>query len=217
MSKPKPWLRIALALVLLAGGALAIIYRRELHLFEIQDWLDDFGPFGPLAFIVANVLASLFFVPRTLMAIVAGVLFGLWWGSLWALIGSLVGAFAGFYAARYLNADSLRLEDMKRFGPLLKRAEAGGWRMVAIARLIPVLPHTPTNYALGLTRLSAWSYFIGSLVGLLPSTIIYANIGATGRYAASGGADWIEPALWGGAFVLASIVLPKILRRWSKP
>lgn len=213
MPKPKPWLRVLVGLVLLGGGAAALVYRRELHLFEIYDWLDDYGPFGPLVFMVAHVLTSLFFVPRTLMAIVAGVLFGLWWGTLWALIGALIGASVGFLAARYVNADAIRLEELKTIGPLLKRAEEGGWRAVAIARFIPVLPHTTVNYALGLTQISFGAYLFGSLVGIAPTTIVYANFGASGRYAASGGGDWLEPTLWGIGFVVLSIILPKLFKR----
>lgn len=213
MNRPKNWLRALIGLGLLVGGAAALIYRRELHLLEIQDWLDDYGSFGPLAFVAAHLLASLFFVPRTVMAIVAGVLFGLWWGAVWSLLGALIGAAVSFLAARYVNANAIQPEDMRAIGPWLKRAEAGGWRAVAIARLIPVVPHTAINYALGVTRIPFRAYLLGTLVGIAPTTIVFANLGATGRHAAMGGSDWIEPTLWGLAFVVLSIVIPKLFKR----
>src|SRR5207302_5243009 len=52
------------------------------------------GPAAPLVFLGVHILASLLFVPRTLLALGAGLIFGMWWGALWAALGSLMGAVA---------------------------------------------------------------------------------------------------------------------------
>ena len=92
----------------------------------------------------------------------------------------MLGAVAGFLIARYVNAGLIEPRVMPRFGPVLQRAEAGGWRAVAALRLIPVLPHSVANYALGLTRLPLGAYALGSLLGQLPMTIAYVDLGAAG-------------------------------------
>lgn len=183
------------------------------------------NPAAPLAFLAIHIAASLFFVPRTLLALVAGILFGMWWGIVWAALGSLAGAVAGFFAARYLNAGFaarfLERIERSRLKRLLASVEEGGWRMVALLRLVPVIPHSLTNYALGLTRLGVGAYALGSLLGQLPLTVAYADLGAAGGRALVGAADWPHQVLWPsvigftalGLSLLMPALIPALLRR----
>jgi uncharacterized membrane protein YdjX (TVP38/TMEM64 family) len=170
---------------------------------------------APLIFLLLHVVASLIFIPRTLMAAAAGLLFGAVGGFIWATLGSLLGAVAGFLLARYVNDGLLEPESMPKIGPLLQKAEAGGWRAVALIRLIPILPHPIANYGLGLTRLSLTSYMLGSLIGQIPMTIAYVDFGAAGDRALSGGANWVTPTVIGAAALILSLVLPKFAARKS--
>jgi uncharacterized membrane protein YdjX (TVP38/TMEM64 family) len=215
MLNPKALARAAVALAIGTGIVLAVAYRGELHIDRLQDRLDDYGAFIPLAYVLAHVAASLFFVPRTLMAVLAGLLFGKWGGPVWSLVGSMAGAYVGFAAARYVNGGHIRPEEMRRIGPYLKRAEASGWRMIAVIRGIP-LPHTPLNFAFGVTRVGVRDYLLGSFVGFVPASIICAELGASGRYATAGTGNWLEVSAWAAAFVIASIALPRLATRWSR-
>ncbi len=173
--------------------------------------------FAPLGFIVLHVAASLFFVPRTLLAVAAGLLFGGWWGPVWAALGSLAGAIAGYLVARHLYSGFVERADPTRLRALLARADNGGWRMVAMVRLLPLIPHSLTNYAFGLTRVSLVAYVIGSLLGQLPLTIAYADLGAAGGQAMLGGAGWHAGLFWPTAIGLGtlglSLLIPVIARR----
>lgn len=173
--------------------------------------------FAPLGFIALHVAASLFFVPRTVLAVAAGLIFGGWWGPVWATIGSLAGAVAGCVVARYLYSGFVERADPTRLRAFLARAETGGWRMVAVVRLLPLIPHSLTNYAFGLTRVSLGAYVFGSLVGQLPLTIAYADLGAAGGQAMAGGAGWqgglFWPTLIGFATLALSLLIPVVARR----
>src|SRR5262249_46977750 len=153
------------------------------------------------------------FVPRTLFAVVAGLAFGMWWGLVWAVAGSVLGAVAGFLLARYVNAGLVDASSWERFGPLLARAERGGWRMVALIRLIPVIPHSLSNYAFGLTRLQLGPYALGSLLGQLPLTIAYVDLSAAGGRAVLSGTDWLVPSLIGVSALALSMLVPVLARR----
>jgi uncharacterized membrane protein YdjX (TVP38/TMEM64 family) len=174
-------------------------------------------PAAPLAFLALHVAASLFFVPRTLLALGAGLVFGMWWGIVWAALGSVAGAIAGFLVARYIHAGFAGSADRSRLSALLRRGESGGWRMVAVVRLVPIIPHSLTNYALGLTRVGLGAYAFGSLLGQLPLTIAYADLGAAGGRALIGGADWRSQVLWpsliGLSALALSLLLPLLARR----
>jgi uncharacterized membrane protein YdjX (TVP38/TMEM64 family) len=212
MYRPPTWLRIALVILVVSGAAAAAFAERSHDAAWIGNLLDNYGALAPALFIAAHVVASLVFVPRSVMAIVAGTLWGFWVACLWSLLGAIAGATAGFLLARYVNSGLLVPEEMKRVGPLLQRAESGGWRTVTLVRLIPVLPHALTNYSLGLTRLRLADYVVGSSFGLVPHTFVFVNLGISGRRALDGGA-WLEPMLWGLAFLALTMLLPKLLGR----
>ena len=204
--------RVLLVLLVVAGIAWMWANRHALDAGSIALAIAHV-PAAPLVFLGIHVIASLIFFPRTVLAVAAGALFGVWWGTLWAALGSVAGAVAGFLVARYVNGGLLDLESMQRLGPVLLRAERGGWRAVAVLRLVPVIPHALSNYALGLTRLSLGSYALGSLLGQLPMTIACADFGAAGEQIAAGKAGWLAPTLIGLAALTLTIVVPKLVAR----
>jgi uncharacterized membrane protein YdjX (TVP38/TMEM64 family) len=193
--------------LLALGGVAAWRWRALLDPLSITSIIER-HPAMPFAFLAVHVAASLLFIPRTLLAIVAGMLFGIAWGICWAELGSVAGAAAGFLVARYINAGWIDLEHRARIGPFLRRVERGGWRAVALLRLIPVMPHSVANYGLGLTRLPLGAYTFGSLLGQLPMTVAYVEIGAGGERLMLGGAGWIGPTLIGLGALSLSLVVP---------
>ncbi|MGH6968006.1 MAG: TVP38/TMEM64 family protein [Stellaceae bacterium] len=204
--------RVLLLLLLAIGLAVAWHERAALDPVALRNDIAAY-PAAPLVFLVLQMVASLLFIPRTLLAVAAGLLFGAWWGVFWAALGGTLGAIAGFLVARYVNSGWLDLESLPRFGPVLLKAERGGWRAVTALRLIPVIPHSLSNYALGLTRIDLGPYTVGSFLGQLPMTIAYVDLAAAGGRIAGGHADWIVPIVIGAVALLVSIVLPRFWKR----
>jgi uncharacterized membrane protein YdjX (TVP38/TMEM64 family) len=207
--------RFLVIVLLIAGIAAAWRWR---GLFDPREMTALIGanPLAPLVFILLHVAASLFFVPRTLLAFGAGLLFGLWWGIVWAVLGCLAGAVSGFLLARYLGSGFVERAHPVRLRALLARAERGGWRMVVMLRLVPIVPHSLTNYGLGLTRVRLGAYVVGSLLGQLPLTIAYVDLGTAGGRALLGTADWhqvLVPSLIGLSLLALSLLLPVLARR----
>lgn len=209
-------LRLAGLGILIVGIAAAWDWHAALGYGEIGAAIARW-PAAPLVFIAAHIAASLLFVPRTLLAIVAGLLFGLGWGTLWAALGSVAGAGAGFLTARYLNSGLIDLDRNARLRPLLDRVAAGGWRAVAVLRLIPVVPHSLANYGLGLTRVRFGAYTLGSLLGQLPMTIAYVAVGTAGERVIQGGAGWLTPTSIAAAALGLSLLIPLVIRRRPAP
>lgn len=214
-SAPLAKLRLAgrvLVLALLAAGMVAVWrHRGVLDPAALKAAIAGYPvALLVLAFLAIHVAASLLFVPRTMMGLVAGALWGAWQGTLWAAVGSVLGAVAGFLVARYVNSGLIDVESLPRLGPILQRAERGGWRAVTMLRLIPIIPHSLTNYALGLTRLPLGGYAFGSFLGQLPLSVAYASFGAAGGRVASGESGWVAPVLIGAAALLASLLLPRL-------
>lgn len=216
MFRPPLWLRLLLLALLLAAIAAGVLLRDSLQAAWLADIVDDYPAAMPLAFVVVHVCASLIFVPRSVMAVVAGAVFGVGWGALWSITGAMAGALAGFAIARFVNAGLVSAEHVPGVGPLVQRAAAGGWRLVMVCRLIPVLPHALVNYVFGLSRLSMGQYALGSLLGMLPQTMAFAQLGDASA-AALTGQVWMRSLLWAALLLAVSFLLPRFLpRRWQR-
>jgi uncharacterized membrane protein YdjX (TVP38/TMEM64 family) len=197
---------------LVAGIAAAWHWRGSFDPLALTAFIRGY-PAAPLVFLALHLVASLTFVPRSLLGLAAGIVFGVWWGLFWAALGSVLGAIAGFLLARYVHSAVFDRARWTRFSAILERAERGGWRMVTLIRLVPVIPHSLSNYALGLTRLKLGDYALGSLLGQLPLTVATVDLGAAGERAMRGATDWLMPTLIGLGALALTILIPALVRR----
>jgi uncharacterized membrane protein YdjX (TVP38/TMEM64 family) len=204
--------QIFVAALVVVGIAAAWHWRGEFDPLVLAQVIRGY-PAAPLVFLALHVAASLTFLPRTLLGFAAGIVFGVWWGLLWASLGGVIGAVVGFLVARYVHAGLFERARWSRVTALLERAENGGWRMVTLIRLVPVIPHSLANYALGLTRVKLGDYALGSLLGQLPTTIAAVDLGAAGERAMRGAGNWLLPTLIGLAALGLTILIPALARR----
>lgn len=201
--------------LVVAGIAAAWHWRGAIDPLDLAAILRTY-PAAPLVFLGLHLVASLTFVPRSLLGFAAGIVFGVWWGLLWAALGSVLGAVAGFLLARYVHAGLFERARWARLTALLAWTERGGWRAVTLIRLVPVIPHSLSNYALGLTRLRLADYALGSLLGQLPLTVAAVELGVAGAQAMRG-ADWIWPTAIGLAALGLTVIIPALARRRRAP
>lgn len=208
-------LRGAVVLSLVAGLGLVIAYRDSIDTKAIAGFVADQSWWlTVLEYCAVHILAGIFFIPRLVMGIAAGILFGPIWGSVLSIVGGVLGALAGFVLVRFVNADAVRLRETPAVGRWLEKAEAQGWRLVFVVRLIPILPHSLVNFVFGLSHITLAGYLFGSALGMVPSAIVYANLGASGRGIAEGTQDFALLAVWGIGLIFVSWLLPKLVARF---
>ncbi|MCK7512122.1 MAG: TVP38/TMEM64 family protein [Desulfobacterales bacterium] len=113
------------------------------------------------------------------LTLAGGAIFGAVMGTVWVNIGATAGAFLAFLLARHLLRDWV----MKRFGEKLKEFDRGltenGLSYLLFLRLVPLFPFFLVNLASGMTGLPARTYLLGTMVGILPGSFVYANAGAS--------------------------------------
>ena len=182
--------RIAVLVAIAAGvgGAWVLTGRGVIDASAIRNAIAD-QPFAPVVFVALQIVASLIFIPRTVLGIAAGMIFGFVWGAFWAMLGAELGAAAGFALWRWIGIGKFDPALHPRLDAIVARADKGGWRAVAIARLVP-LPHGVVNTALAFARVGWSEYLVGSLLGMLPMTLLQVDIGATGGQVLEGHAQW---------------------------
>ena len=142
-------------------------------------WIDNLGTWKPIAFIVIYNLATVLFVPGSIVTMGGGAVFGVFWGSIYVFIASTLGAISAFLIGRYLSRDwvAKQLESHPNFKAIDEAVAKEGFKIVFLTRLSPVFPFNLLNYAFGVTQVSLKDYFWGSF-GMIPGSVMYVYLGS---------------------------------------
>ncbi|NGZ06318.1 MAG: sulfurtransferase [Magnetococcales bacterium] len=203
---------IAGVILILAVG-LAMHYRQELDPAHLETWVLAWGTAGMAMFVGLYALATVLFLPGSVLTLAGGAIFGPWLGGGLSLLGATIGAGFSFLIARYLAGGWVAGRSAGMTARLLAGVEEEGWRFVAFVRLVPIFPFNLLNYALGLTRIRLHHYLITSLVCMAPGGLAYAWLGYAGKEAASGSADAVRTGMWALAFLAVVMLLPRWIRK----
>ena len=186
-------------------------------------WVDDLGAIAPIAFIIIYIIATVAFLPGSILTLGAGVLFGVLQGSIYVFLGATVGATLAFLVGRYLARGwiSQKIAGNQKFSAIDKAVGKEGLKIVLLTRLSPIFPFNLLNYGLGVTGVSLKDYVLGS-VGMIPGTIMYVYIGSlAGSIATLGGeqpeanpvAQWTIRIIGFIATVAVTLYVTKIARQ----
>src|SRR3989454_1841946 len=201
------------------GIVLALKYFHVQDLLKSAlDWIGKLGPWGPVIFVGLYVVATVLFVPGSVLTLGAGVVFGVALGSVCVSISATLGATAAFLVGRYLARDAIarKIEKNEKFATIDRAVADEGWKIVLLTRLSPVFPFTLLNYAFGLTRVKLRHYIVASWLGMMPATVMYVylgslvNVGAGHRQLTVG--EW---ALY-GVGLLATVTVTVFVTRLAR-
>ena len=206
-------MRFALVAALLAGIALAAIYRQQFSAAALQDWMHHAGVAAPLMFMALYAAATVLFLPGSVLTIAGGALFGPVWGTLYSLTGATLGATLAFLVARYLASGWVARKAGGRLKQLIEGVEKESWHFIAFVRLVPLFPFNLLNYALGLTRIRLSHFIVTSYICMLPGAIAFTYLGYAGREAAAGSAGSIQKGLLALGLLAMIVFLPRLIRR----
>jgi uncharacterized membrane protein YdjX (TVP38/TMEM64 family) len=148
-------------------------------LHSLINQVNSLGIWGPVAYIGIYNLATLLFVPGSLLTLKGGCLFGLFWGSVYVLIAALIGATLAFLIGRYLSRNwvASQIDQHPKLQAIDLAVAREGWKIVLLTRLCPVFPFNLLNYVFGVTQVSLKDYILGSF-GIIPGTVMYVYIGS---------------------------------------
>ena len=204
---------IVLALFVVAFVAfLALDGQHYLSLATIKANRDALLDFASRHFVASMAIASLVYagaialsLPGGLvLSLAMGFVFGRWIGTVLVVIAATLGATLVFLAARYLFADAAR----RRLGAAGERIIAGfnenAFAYLLFLRLVPLFPFFLVNLAAAFTAVPLRTYVLATLVGIVPGTFVYVNLGQTlGRIESLDGVVSRETVL---AFVLLGVL-----------
>lgn len=197
------------------------------HRAALQAWVAGHGALSVAVFAVVYAVSVAASVPGAVWLTVAGgFLFGTLGASVVVVAAATAGATAVFLLARYVTGEAwkARLGD-SRLGRAVMRMEAGfranALSTMLVLRLIPLFPFWLVNLVPAVLGVALPTYVLGTVLGIIPATVVFASIGAgLDEVLARGEAPdlsvlW-DPAVLGPLLGLAALAaLPMLYKAWT--
>lgn len=171
-------------LVMLAGLGGLVWLARSAGLDEMlrnADWFNEHvlgnGPLSVFIYLGVGALFTAAGLPRQLVCFLGGVAFGGLSGTVLGTLASGLGCMLCSGYARLLGRQSVT----RLLGKRLAKADAflqySPFRTALTIRLIPVGSNLLTNLAAGVSSIPLWPFILGSTLGYLPQSLVFALFG----------------------------------------
>lgn len=187
-ARSSPLVKRLLPLALLAV-AIALVFATGLHRYvsfealkenheRLAAFVDASPILAPLVYVLIYALVVALSIPGgAVMTIAGGFLFGVLYGTVLVVVGATLGATAIFLIAKTSLGETLRA----RAGPRVRRMEEGfrenALSYLLVLRLIPIFPFWLVNIVPALLGVGLGTYTLGTLLGIIPGSFVYASVG----------------------------------------
>lgn len=176
--------KILLRGIILIGTLVAVtILFESLGLKSLLDthWVDSEirgkGLWGEAVFVAMGAVFIAVALPRQMVSFLGGYAFGTLPGCALSLIATLIGSLGTFYYARFMGRDVIARRFPNRIQKIDRFLSGNPLPMALVLRLSPFSNNFIANTAAGVTGVRAVPFFIGSILGFLPQTLIFALLG----------------------------------------
>ena len=145
----------------------------------LLNWVDTYGVIAALIYMLIYAVAIAFSLPGgAVLTITGGFLFGSALGTVCVVFAATAGATALFLIAKTSFGDTLRA----KAGPALQRMQdgfqEGALSYLLVLRLVPLFPFFLVNLVPAFLGVSLRVYVIGTFIGIIPGTFVFATVGA---------------------------------------
>lgn len=206
-------LAAVLVTVVLTGVLVAIAPIRDAvsaalggDLSGMRDELDRLGAAAALVLIGIALLHVVVPFPAEIPTAAAGFVLGFWIALPLMVFAWTVSCLAAYLLARIVGPPVLNrlagAERMERTDELIAR---GGWKVLVLGRLIPIVPYNLVSFAAGATRVPLVRFTWTTAVGVVPLTALTALLGQRLQ-----SPSFEDPVIWA---VLAGVLLLVALAR----
>jgi uncharacterized membrane protein YdjX (TVP38/TMEM64 family) len=175
--------KLIVAFALLIGLAAASYFFPIVPALQhLCTWVGSLGLLGVLLLALFLAIGSVLFLPASPFIIAGAAVFGFPLGVAGALTGIALGASGGFCLSRWFLRKEISAQFRKHatFRAIDMAIEKEGWKIVILLRLCPI-PFGLANYLYGLSAVRFRPYLIASLIGGLPSLLLYCQLGSAGK------------------------------------
>ena len=181
--KQKTFLKFIAFVILIILVIFSYFYfdlKSQLNTENIRNIINSYGIFAPLVFILIFIIASVLFLPGSILSFTGGAIFGSIIGTIYTIIGATIGATLAFLFARHFTRSFFQESIERKYKKIKEfnnKLEKKGFFTVIFLRLIPIFPFNGLNLALGITKVKLKDYILGTFLGIIPGSFLYAYLG----------------------------------------
>ncbi len=147
-----------------------------------EDWIDIHvrgqNQLGYLIFIFMGILFTALGLPRQIISFLAGYAFGFVQGVWLALIATLLGCIGAFYFARFIGRKFIVQKFREKVSRIDIFLNQNPLTMTLLIRFLPIGSNLVINLVAGVSGVRGLPFFLGSLIGYLPQTVVFALVGS---------------------------------------
>ena len=137
---------------------------------------------GELLFVAVGGLVTAVAIPRHIVSFLGGYAFGALLGTALAVLATEIGCVIVFFYGRFVGRPLVNERMSEKMRARVRRVEdflsANPFPMTLLIRLLPMGNNFATSLAAGVSRVPAQPFLLGSLVGYLPQTFVFALAGS---------------------------------------
>lgn len=206
-----PILILAIGLMIffsLGGQKYLSMEMLQQHYQSLLDYTHQHLIVSTVIFMLAYILIVAFSIPgATIMTLLGGFLFGIFPGALWVILSATIGATVVFLAVKSAFGESLQ----RRAGGNIEKLRQGfshnAFNYLLTLRLIPIFPFFIINIACGVLGVRLKAFFWGTLLGIIPGSVIYVWVGTGLGFAPQQGEQLNMGIIFQPQFILPIIAL----------
>jgi uncharacterized membrane protein YdjX (TVP38/TMEM64 family) len=146
---------------------------------KLQEFVESYGVWGPILYIVVYSFRSLILFPASLLTAISGLLFGPWHGILFTIIGENISGNISFVVGRYFGSGL-----MKHLGSKIKvirslecKFRKSGFLTVLTMRLM-YMPFDLVGYMSGVCNIRQREFALGTFIGTIPGLATFVLLGS---------------------------------------
>jgi uncharacterized membrane protein YdjX (TVP38/TMEM64 family) len=213
--KGKKWVKIIVAILVLLGFVYLNFFtplRSYINQDNLSNFVNGFGMWAPVVFIIIYILALLFFLPASLFTVFGGVIFGAIYGTVYVVVAATIGAGIGFAITRKFRNKSHNKHKIiqKLVNKIESLVQKNGLQAFIIMRLL-YLPYMPLSYAAGLVKTAKWRDFM--LATFLTNIVGSFTFVFVGSQLMNGFKALLLPI----GLVVLTLFIPKVVKKLHRP
>lgn len=144
-----------------------------------QQWVSQFGFWGPVMIVVVMVLQMfLLVVPTPVLMVVSILAYGPYWGSLILFVAIFTASSIGYFIGSYFGpAITEKIIGKKTEEKIESFIEDYGFWTIIVVRLSPFLSNDAISFVGGVLRMGYWRFIGASMIGIAPLILFIAYLG----------------------------------------
>ena len=147
-----------------------------------EAWIDrevrGQGISGELLFLAVGGLVTAVAIPRHIISFLGGYAFGALLGTALAVLATEIGCVIVFFYGRFVGRPLVSEKIRARVRRIEDFLASNPFSMTLLIRLLPAGNNFATSLAAGVSRVPARPFLLGSLLGYVPQTFVFALAGS---------------------------------------